>query len=83
MCRAPRADEADGIYHALNHGNARHPIFFKEGDFEAFERIIVEGLQKFSVRLSMDREPIRLLLLISLVQRKALGLLLMRWLCCV
>ncbi len=51
MGRAPRADESGGIYHALNRGNARHPIFFKDADFEAFERIIVEGLQKFSVDL--------------------------------
>jgi hypothetical protein len=29
MGRPPRADEAGGIYHALNRGNARHDIFFK------------------------------------------------------
>jgi len=50
--RAPRADEARGIYHAyhaLNRGNARHDIFFKDADFEAFERLIAEGLEKFPV----------------------------------
>ena len=51
MGRSPRADEAGGIYHALNRGNARHDVFFKDADFEAFERIIAEGLQKFSVDL--------------------------------
>jgi putative transposase len=51
MGRAPRADEADGIYHALNRGNAKQPIFFKEADYEAFERIIVEGLEKFPIDL--------------------------------
>jgi len=51
MGRAPRADEAGGIYHALNRGNARHDIFFKDADFEAFERIVAEGLQKFPVAL--------------------------------
>ena len=40
MGRAPRADIAGGIYHALNRGNARHDIFFKPEDFEAFERAI-------------------------------------------
>ena len=30
MGRSPGADEAGGIYHALNRGNAKSPIFFKE-----------------------------------------------------
>ena len=51
MGRAPRADEAGGIYHALNRGNGRHDIFLKEADFEAFEQIIKEGLEKFPVDL--------------------------------
>ncbi len=51
MGRSPRADEGGGIYHALNRGNARHPIFFKDADYEAFERIVAEALQKFSVDL--------------------------------
>jgi len=51
MGRPPRADEAGAIYHALNRGNARHGIFFKDADFEAFERLIAEGLQKFPVDL--------------------------------
>ena len=51
MVRALRADEAGGIYHALNRGNAKHPIFFKDADYETFERIIAEALEKFSVDL--------------------------------
>jgi len=51
MGRSPRADEAGGIYHALNRGNARHDVFFKDEDFEAFERLIAEGLEKFPVDL--------------------------------
>jgi len=51
MGRAPRADEAGGIYHALNRGNAKQPIFFKDADYEAFERIVVEGLEKFPIDL--------------------------------
>ena len=51
MGRAPRADVAGGIYHALNRGNAKHDIFFKDEDFEAFERIVAEALKKFSVDL--------------------------------
>ena len=51
MPRQPRADEAGKIYHALNRGNARNPIFFKDADYEAFERIIADGLEKFPVDL--------------------------------
>ena len=51
MGRAPRADEAGGIYHAINRGNAKNPIFFRDADYEAFERIIAEALEKFSVDL--------------------------------
>lgn len=51
MPRAPRADEAGAIYHALNRGNARHDIFFKDADYHAFERLIAEGLERFPVDL--------------------------------
>ena len=33
----PRADEALGIYHALNRGNLRASIIQKEADFAAFD----------------------------------------------
>ncbi|MFV1966556.1 MAG: hypothetical protein ACC628_14115 [Pirellulaceae bacterium] len=39
MPRAPRADEAGAIYHALNRGNARQPIFFKDADYEALPQV--------------------------------------------
>ena len=51
MPRSLRADTAGSIYHALNRGNARHDIFFKDGDYEAFERVISEGLEKHPVDL--------------------------------
>ncbi len=51
MGRAPRADEAGGIYHTFNRGNAKNNIFFKEPDFEAFERLIAEGLEMVPVDL--------------------------------
>ena len=40
MPRALRSDQAGVIYHALNRGNARNDIFFKNADYEAFERVI-------------------------------------------
>ena len=51
MPRSRRADEAGGIYHALNRGNARNDIFFKDGDYEAFERVVAEGLERYPVDL--------------------------------
>jgi putative transposase len=51
-CSSPlRSDCAGEIYHALNRGNARNDIFFKQADFEAFERVISEGLEKHPVDL--------------------------------
>jgi len=35
--------------HALDRGHQRDAIFHKDGDYEAFERILNEGLQKFPV----------------------------------
>ena len=40
MPRSLRSDFAGQIYHALNRGNARNKIFFKDADFEAFERVV-------------------------------------------
>ncbi len=51
MPRPKRADEANGIYHALNRGNARNDIFRKAEDYEAFERILAEGLQRYPCRI--------------------------------
>ena len=51
MSRPPRADEANGLYHALNRGNSRATIFHQEDDYEAFERILADGLSRYAVRL--------------------------------
>lgn len=51
MSRPPRADEAGGVYHALNRGNARGTIFHKEADYEAFEHLLAEGLEEYDVQL--------------------------------
>ncbi len=52
MPRPPRADEARGIDHALNRGNARQTIFHGDADLEAFERIVAEALRHYPVELS-------------------------------
>jgi putative transposase len=51
MSRPKRADEAGGIYHALNRGNARSTIFHKDRDYESFEQILAEGLERYGVDL--------------------------------
>ncbi len=51
MPRPPRADEAGGLYHALNRANMRAKIFKKEADFVAFEKILAEGLEIYDVDL--------------------------------
>jgi len=51
MPRSPRADEAGGIYHALNRANLGATIFRKEGDFVAFEKLLGEALQLHRIEL--------------------------------
>jgi putative transposase len=50
MPRTARSTEAGSIYHVLNRGNGRMRIFHKAGDFEAFERVLAEGLETASRR---------------------------------
>lgn len=51
MPRPPRADVGGEIYHVLNRGKGRARIFHKNADYEAFERVLDEGLQKSPVSL--------------------------------
>ena len=45
-CRPKRSDVAGAIYHMLNRANRRSTIFHKDDDFEAFERIMAEALER-------------------------------------
>jgi len=51
MPRSPRADEAGGLYHALNRANLGAKAFLKEGDYRAFEKVLHEALQIYQVEL--------------------------------
>ncbi|WP_459554719.1 transposase [Lacunimicrobium album] len=51
MPRPPRIDEANGLYHALNRGNARATIFHKPEDYQAFERVLAAGLERYQIQL--------------------------------
>ena len=35
------------IYHVLNRGNGRLRLFHKEGDYDAFEQVLIERLKRF------------------------------------
>jgi putative transposase len=39
------------IFHVLNRGNGRMRLFHKEEDYDAFERVLAEGLQRYPVEL--------------------------------
>src|SRR6266705_2830343 len=45
MGRPLRASLGGCVYHVLNRGNGRRTVFFKDGDYEAFERILGEALE--------------------------------------
>jgi putative transposase len=46
MGRAKRAADGGLIYHVLNRANGRMKIFKDEADFEAFERILAEAVER-------------------------------------
>jgi len=39
------------VYHVLNRANARLPLFQKDGDYEAFERVLAEAIGRYDVPL--------------------------------
>ena len=51
MPRTARAIKAGLVYHVLNRGNGRLRLFRKDDDFEAFERVLGEGLERYPVDL--------------------------------
>lgn len=51
MPRRPRAAPGGLVYHVLNRSVGRMKLFRHEADFEAFERIIHEALQRHPVRI--------------------------------
>jgi putative transposase len=52
MPRTKRTCPGGYVYHVLNRSNGRLRIFKKPADFEAFERILAEGIERFKIRLT-------------------------------
>jgi REP-associated tyrosine transposase len=51
MPRAPRFAPGGYVYHALNRAVARLPLFEKAGDFDAFERVLLEAHLRHPIRV--------------------------------
>lgn len=51
MGRPKRAADGGLIYHVLNRANARMTIFEKADDFEAFERVLEQAVERCQMRL--------------------------------
>ena len=44
MPRGPRVAPRGLVYHVLNRGVVRLALFEKDGDYEAFERVLAEAM---------------------------------------
>jgi putative transposase len=51
MGRPKRAARGGLIYHVLNRANARMGIFKKDADYEAFERIVADAVERTEMRI--------------------------------
>ncbi len=51
MGRALRTDVGDLVYHCLNRANARALIFKNKDDYELFENILEQAVEKYDMRL--------------------------------
>jgi putative transposase len=51
MGRPHRPALGGAVYHVLNRANARLPIFESPADFDAFERVLEEAVDRYRTRL--------------------------------
>ena len=51
MPRVQRVDVGGEVYHVLNRANARVQIFDNDEDYQQFEQILEESIEKFDMRL--------------------------------
>ena len=51
MPRTTRTDVGGEVYHILNRANARVQIFDDDQDYQIFENILAEAIEKFAMRL--------------------------------
>ena len=53
MPRTSRVDVAGHCYHVLNRANARYRMFRKDADFDAFEAVLAQALQRADGAISL------------------------------
>jgi putative transposase len=51
MGRPHRAAQGGFVYHVLNRANARMTVFEENGDYEAFENVLAEAVERTATRL--------------------------------
>ncbi len=51
MPRQPRAAPGGYVYHCLNRAVARLPLFQKEADYDAFERVLLSAQERHPLRM--------------------------------
>ena len=51
MPRHPHSAPGGYAYHCLNRAVARLPLLQNEGDYDAFERVLLHALEKHPIRL--------------------------------
>ncbi len=51
MPRAPRNAAGGIVYHVLNRGNLRAPLFHKEADYLAFEKVLRQAHQRTPIEI--------------------------------
>lgn len=51
MARKLRYEEEGGLYHVINRGNYRHPVFGSVGAAQAFEATLWETLKRYGWKL--------------------------------
>jgi putative transposase len=51
MPRSARASQGGYCYHVLNRGNARARVFHKDGDYQAFVRLLGDACQRLPMRV--------------------------------
>jgi len=51
MPRAARNVPGDVVYHVLNRANGRRQLFYKDGDYAAFVKLLAEATARFPTRL--------------------------------
>jgi len=81
MPRSQRIDLADQVYHIINRANAKRTIFFSDGDYLAFEEILMDGVEQFDIRLYVfELMPNHWHLVLSPIRDGDMGKF-MAWLC--